>query len=95
VNFITAVSKSNPRRAKSANRPGDHAVWGTGPGWKVFLDEPGDIWRTIKYIEENPVKIGLAAQKWPFVKAYDGWPLHAGHSHNSPYARRLRSRKRQ
>lgn len=61
-----------------------HPVWG-GPGWKVFLDHPNDVRRTIAYIIENPIK----AQKWDFVKEYDGWPLHPGHSPNSPYARRM------
>jgi REP element-mobilizing transposase RayT len=66
-----------------------HPVWG-GHGWKVFLDSPDDIWRTIGYVEDNPVHIGSPMQRWPFVKAYDNWPLHEGHDPNSPYARRLR-----
>ncbi len=71
----------------------DHPTWG-GPGWKVFLDTPGDIRRTIKYVESNPVKAPLPAQKWSFVKEYDGWPLHPGHSPQSLYATRLRARGR-
>jgi REP element-mobilizing transposase RayT len=67
-----------------------HPTWLAGPGWSVFLDHPDDVWRTITYVQRNPGKIGLPAQKWPFVKLYDGWPLHPGHSPNSPYARRLR-----
>lgn len=67
----------------------DHPVWG-GCGWKVFLDSPEDIRRTIGYVEQNPVKIRLPKQRWEFVKTYDGWPLHEGHDPNSPYARRLR-----
>ena len=70
-------------------RTADHPVWG-GPGWKVFLDRPDAVRRTVGYIEANPVKWGLPAQTWPFVKKYDGWPLHPGHNPNSPYARRLR-----
>jgi REP element-mobilizing transposase RayT len=66
----------------------EHPVWG-GRGWKVFLDEPDDIWRTIGYVRENPAKIGSPIQAWPFVTAYDSWPLHPGHSPNSPYAKRL------
>jgi hypothetical protein len=58
---------------------------------KVFLDHPDDIRRTIRYVEQNPIKDGLPAQVWPFVKEYDGWPLHPGHSPNSPYAKRLRA----
>lgn len=67
-----------------------HPTWLFGTGWKVFLDHPDEIRRVIRYVEENPIKIGLPAQAWPFVKLYDGWPLHPGHSLNSPYARRLR-----
>ncbi len=44
-----------------------------------------------RYIENNPIKIGLPAQRWPFMKAYDNWPLHAGHSPNSPYVRALKA----
>jgi len=51
-----------------------HPVWG-GPGWKVFLDHPQDIRRTIRYIEENPVKIHRPVQRWDFITPYDGWPF--------------------
>jgi hypothetical protein len=68
-----------------AMRASNHPVWG-GPGWKVFLDLPEEVWRTVNYINGNPVKLGLPAQNWAFVKEYDNWPLHAGHSPNSPYA---------
>jgi hypothetical protein len=56
----------------------------------VFLDHPDEVRRTIGYVERNPIKIGLPAQRWGFVRAYDDWPLHPGHSPNSPYAKRLR-----
>jgi REP element-mobilizing transposase RayT len=69
--------------------PADHPIWG-GPGWKVFLDHPNDIRRTIKYIERNPVEWNLPQQTYSFVAEYDGWPLHPGHNPNSPYAKRLR-----
>jgi REP element-mobilizing transposase RayT len=67
----------------------EHPVWG-GPGWKAFLDHPNEIWRTIDYVEQNPVRIGLPVQRYDFVTRYDNWPLHEGHDPNSPYARRLR-----
>jgi REP element-mobilizing transposase RayT len=67
----------------------DHPVWG-GPGWKVFLDHPDDIRRTIRYIRNNPLEWHLPGQAWDFVQEYDGWPLRPGHSPNSPFARRLR-----
>lgn len=73
-------------------REGDHPVWAQG-GCKVFLDHPRAVRRIIRYIEDNPVKWRLPRQYWPFVSAYDDWPLHPGHNPNSPYARRLRNYK--
>ena len=70
-------------------RPTNHPVWG-GPGWKVFLDHPDEVRRIVGYIEANPLKIGWPRQEWEFVKSYDGWPLHPGHSTRSPYVRGLR-----
>lgn len=62
------------------------------PGvWKVFLEHPDDIRRTIAYVEEDPIKSGIDPQHWDFVTKYDGWPLHPGHSPNSPYAKALRN----
>ena len=51
---------------------------------------PDEVERTIPYIEDNPVKMRLPRQRWPFVVPYDRWPLHEGHSPNSPYAKALR-----
>jgi len=67
----------------------EHPAWG-GHGWKVFLDHPDDIRRTNKYVEDNPIPFRMPVQRWGFVKEYDGWPLHAGHSPNSPYVKRMR-----
>ena len=68
-----------------------HPAWTAGDGWKAFLDHPDAVRRTITYVENNPVKDGLLPQRWDFVTAYDGWPLHPGHSPNSPYAKALRA----
>ena len=70
-------------------RASDHPVWSQSV-WKVFLGHPDDIRRTIRYIRNNPPKQRMPAQDWAFVVEYDGWPLHAGHNPNSPYAKRLR-----
>jgi REP element-mobilizing transposase RayT len=70
--------------------PHDHPIWTRG-GWKVFLDHPDDVRRTIRYIVNNPRHAGLPDQYWPFVTPYDGWPLHPGHSPNSPYVKRLKA----
>ena len=70
--------------------PANHPVWG-GEGWKVFLDHPEEVKRAIVYIECNPDPYRLPQQIYPFVKLYDNWPLHEGHSPNSPYAKALRA----
>jgi len=62
----------------SRRRAPTHPVWG-GPGWKVFLNTRDDIERTVRYIQDNPVKAGYADQRWDFVKHYDGWmPRYRG-----------------
>ena len=81
---------SRLRLSTSGLVPPDHPVWATS-GWKVFLDHPDAVRRTIRYIEKNPPQSRLPPQHWPFVTEYDGWPLHPGHNPNSPYARRLRN----
>jgi REP element-mobilizing transposase RayT len=75
---------------EAGRRDRTHPTWVSGTPWGVFVDHPDDVRRTTRYIERNPVKIGLPEQHWPFVQPYDGWPLHPGHSPNSPYAKRLR-----
>jgi len=81
---------SRLRLCESGHRPPDHPTWSGGCVWHVFLDHPDEVRRTIRYIERNPLPLGLPIHRWPFVTDYDGWPLHPGHSPNSPYARRLR-----
>jgi REP element-mobilizing transposase RayT len=71
-------------------RPAGHPLWTRG-GWRVFLDHPDEMWRTIRYIEENPIRQHLPRQSWPLVVAYDNWPLHPGHSVNSPYVKALKA----
>jgi REP element-mobilizing transposase RayT len=90
LNFQRA---SHLRIHELKSRDENQRSWASGGGWKVFLDHPDDVRRTIAYIDENPLKIGLSKQNWAFVTTpYDGWPLHAGHNPNSPYARGLRCR---
>jgi REP element-mobilizing transposase RayT len=57
------------------HRPPSHPAWG-GPGWKVFLNTREDMERTVRYIEANPRKAHLPAQRWGFVRPYDGWHPH-------------------
>ena len=88
--MIENLQESSRLRLSSVGlRTLDHPVWTQGGG-KVFLDHPRAVRETIGYVERNPVKRRLPPQQWTFVRPYDGWPLHPGHSPNSPYAKRLR-----
>ena len=44
--------------------------WARGE-WKVYLD-PGDVWRAIRYVEDNPLKERKKRQSWSFVVPYVG-----------------------
>jgi REP element-mobilizing transposase RayT len=44
-------------------------MWARGQ-WKVFLDDPADICRAIRYVEENPIKEGKPAQRWQCVTRF-------------------------
>ena len=35
--------------------------------WQVYLDSEADIQRAVEYVEGNPLKDGLKAQRWRFV----------------------------
>jgi REP element-mobilizing transposase RayT len=82
--------QSLSRKRLEQMRPAGHPLWTSG-GWKVFLDHPEEMQRTIAYIDNNPIKQRLPAQQWPFVTAYDNWPLQIGHSPNSPYVKALKA----
>ncbi len=84
------MEASRVKLIEGGHRDNAHPTWVAGNAWKVFLDHPDDVRRTIGYIKRNPIKIRLPEQKWPFVQEYDNWPLHRGHSPKSPYAKRLR-----
>ena len=45
--------------------------------WKVFLFKTEDIIRAIRYVENNPIKDGKPAQKWPFVTSPTTLPISA------------------
>ncbi|NOZ39088.1 MAG: hypothetical protein GXP24_02535 [Planctomycetes bacterium] len=80
---------SRERLVAEGFRDPGHPIWTVG-GWKGFLDRPSAVRRVVAYVEKNPSEIGRPLQCWPLVTEYNNWPLHPGHSPNSPYARRLR-----
>jgi REP element-mobilizing transposase RayT len=46
--------------------PDCETIWARGC-WQVFLNTPDDVHRTIRYVNENPVKAGFKCQHWSFV----------------------------
>lgn len=88
--MMEALKAGSRQALLDSGWPVDHPVWTVG-GWKGFLYHPDDVWRTIRYIERNPLPLRESIQSWPFVLKYDGWPLHPGHSVNSPYVRGLKA----
>jgi REP element-mobilizing transposase RayT len=86
------LKDASAARLRAAGQfPADHPVWTAHGGRSVFLDQPDEVRRTISYIEKNPEPYRLPRQTWPFVQPYNDWPLHPGHSPNSPYAQALRA----
>ncbi len=69
------ASRACVRRLAGADE--EHPVWSDRP-YKVFLYEPADVQRVVAYIEQNPIKEGLAPQRYAFVTPYDGWPHARG-----------------
>ena len=47
----------------------NHPVWATRP-YKVYLRTPEEVTGRIRYVERNPLKEGLARQRWGFVTTY-------------------------
>ena len=46
------------------------SVWAQG-FWKVFLFKSADVERSIRYVEQNPIRAGFKPQCWPFVVPYN------------------------
>jgi REP element-mobilizing transposase RayT len=65
-------NESRSRLCDANTVPVNHPVWTRG-GWKRFLDAPEAVRTVARYVEKNPLKARTEPQKWPFVKAYDGW----------------------
>jgi REP element-mobilizing transposase RayT len=60
---------------QAQRRPEDHPVWTKG-GRKIYQNSREDMERIVRYVENNPIKAGLPAQRWDFVRPYDGWLPH-------------------
>jgi len=61
---LKAVSSRRVRQHLGAE--GGTPVWARGY-WVRFLDEDNHIRAAVRYVDRNPVRMGLRAQRWPFV----------------------------
>lgn len=52
-----------------------HPVISSRP-YDVYLYTPRDVRARIAYVEQNPIRDGLSAQRFDFVTPYNGWPFH-------------------
>jgi REP element-mobilizing transposase RayT len=52
-----------------------HPVLAARP-YKVFLRTPHEVRTRVAYVERNPEKEGLPAQRYDFVQPYNSWPFH-------------------
>jgi REP element-mobilizing transposase RayT len=73
--ILHLMRKSRLRLSETGQIPPEHPVWTSG-GYRGFLSDPNAVRAAIRYVERNPGKAGLPAQKWDFVAPYDGWPFH-------------------
>lgn len=44
--------------------------WTQRKGWTVYLNSSEDITRSIRYVEDNPLREGLPRQRWSFVTPF-------------------------
>jgi len=58
-------SRGTKQLTTEALRPAT-TIWAAG-GWNVCLNSAGDIGRAIQYVNNNPPRAGLPAQKWDFI----------------------------
>ena len=54
-----------------------HSPWSASL-WKVFLNDAADVRRSIRYVEQNPMREGLRSQRWSCVTPYTPAPLGPG-----------------
>ena len=67
--IFTLRKESTEWLRRLADLPNGHPVW-SGDQFKKYLSTPNDIDRTIRYVENNPVKSGLSHQQFGFVNTY-------------------------
>ena len=68
---------------KSGIVPREHPVWSDRP-YAMFCTSCHGVRGRIDYVEQNPLKERLPAQKYDFVVPYDDWPYHKGSRARQP-----------
>jgi len=47
----------------------DSKVWARG-SWQVFLENPQEVQRAVRYVQNNPIRANKAPQRWSFISLY-------------------------
>jgi REP element-mobilizing transposase RayT len=68
VGFLKRAASRELNREKLHPSAEGHACWARG-GWKRFLFTDLDIEGAVDYVRKNPLKCGLKAQNWSFVRS--------------------------
>ena len=65
--IVERLKAAAEERLRNENMfPNCETIWARGC-WQVFLNTPDDVHRTIRYVNENPVRTGFKPQRWSFV----------------------------
>jgi hypothetical protein len=73
---LTAASAEALRSCSLLQLEENHPVFSQRP-YSAYCYTSQDIRGRIEYVEANPEKEGLRAQRFDFVTPYDNWPQHS------------------
>ncbi|MBI1368317.1 MAG: hypothetical protein GC162_06650 [Planctomycetes bacterium] len=63
--------RRHPLNGQMTNDGSTPSPWAR-KSWDVYLDSHEAVRRAVRYVQDNPVKEGKPAQRWSFVRDYEG-----------------------
>jgi REP element-mobilizing transposase RayT len=63
------IKSEATRQLRAAGWFAERSPW-SDHGWNVYLDSDSDVLRAIEYVRNNPLRAGLAGQRWRCVVPY-------------------------
>jgi len=67
--IVGHIKSEATRQLRAAGYFQERSPW-SDHGWNVYLDCDADVSRAIEYVENNPLRAGLARQRWRCVVPY-------------------------